>query len=416
MRVLVVPCGSEIGLEIYRSLADSKNIKLFGANSLKDYSYHLYKNNFHLVPLISDEDFIYEVSQLVQLLGITHIIPGHDDAALKLKKAEEILNSIVVTSSYETNYICRSKSRTYKALESVIPTPKLFDVNEVDNSYLPLFVKPDIGQGSNGAFRLDKISKLDNVDEGSILLEYLPGKEYTVDCLSNSSGSLLYASGRERIAIKSGIAIKTKTSSEDFFVELAEKISSCLELKGAWFFQIKESKNGDYTLLEVGTRIAGSMATNRAKGVNFAELSLYISSGLDVEILVNDYCVELDRALANKYSISLQYEEVFVDFDDCIFINEKVNYSLLAFLFKARDESKRVVLISRHKGNLKRKLDQLRISQVFDEIIHITDGTPKSSFIKNNQSIFIDDSFSERYDVKRKLGIHCFSIDMIEML
>tara|TARA_B110000046_G_scaffold123206_1_gene129762 strand:- start:424 stop:669 length:246 start_codon:yes stop_codon:yes gene_type:complete len=39
----------------------------------------------------------------------------------------------------------------------------------------------------------------------------------------------------------------------------------------------------------------------------------------------------------------------------------------------------------------------------------------KSNYIKDMSSIFIDDSFFERNDVKQKCNINCFGIDNIEL-
>ena len=80
------------------------------------------------------------------------------------------------------------------------------------------------------------------------MLEYLPGKEYTVDCFTNLSGKLIFARGRGRNRIKLGISVNTEPVDESEnknFFELAEKINSQLHQKGGWFFQLKEDKNGE---------------------------------------------------------------------------------------------------------------------------------------------------------------------------
>ncbi len=53
-------------------------------------------------------------------------------------------------------------------------------------------------------------------------------------------------------------------------------------------------------------------------------------------------------------------------------------------------------MVSRHQGNLNSRLIDLGIHQLLHEVIHITDGRPKSEFIKERNSIFVDDSFVER--------------------
>ena len=43
-KVLVFPCGSEIGLEIYRSLKYNKDFELIGGASVNDHGEFIYEN------------------------------------------------------------------------------------------------------------------------------------------------------------------------------------------------------------------------------------------------------------------------------------------------------------------------------------------------------------------------------------
>ena len=56
--ILVFPCGSEIGLEIYRSLNYSTHLNLFGGNSIKDHGEFVYENYIGDLPFVSDENFV----------------------------------------------------------------------------------------------------------------------------------------------------------------------------------------------------------------------------------------------------------------------------------------------------------------------------------------------------------------------
>ena len=50
--VLVFPCGSEIGLEVNRALANSTHFKLYGGNSVDDHGKFVYKNYISGIPFI----------------------------------------------------------------------------------------------------------------------------------------------------------------------------------------------------------------------------------------------------------------------------------------------------------------------------------------------------------------------------
>jgi DNA modification methylase len=57
-----------------------------------------------------------------------------------------------------------------------------------------------------------------------------------------------------------------------------------------------------------------------------------------------------------------------------------------------------------------------KLSELFDEIIHIEKHDQKWRYIAHKDSIFIDDSFAERKQIKNNLNIAVFSVDMISML
>ncbi len=175
------------------------------------------------------------------------------------------------------------------------------------------------------------------------------------------------------------------------------------------------------TLLEIASRFGGSSSLFRAKGINFALMSLYNAFDIPVSVIENDYDIEMDRALDNKYKINLSYNEVFVDFDDCIYLDKKnVNSGLVEFLFRCVNKEIRLTLLSKHDdeklGALDILLEKLRIKQIFDRIIHINPNDKKYRYIDNNNSIFIDDSFAERREIAQHCNIPVFSLDMVEAL
>src|ERR1019366_633625 len=123
----------------------------------------------------------------------------------------------------------------------------------------------------------------------------------------------------------------------------------------------------------------------------------------------------MDRALDNKFKIEIEYKKVYVDFDDTIIINEKINIEMISFLYQCRNEQKEIICISRHDGDLNAKLEMYRLSHLFDRVIHLRDDQPKYEYIENS-SIYIDDSYAERKLVASTLDIPVFSPDMITAL
>ena len=415
-KVLVFPCGSEIGLEIYRALKYNKDYELIGGSSVNDHGKYVYENYIDNIPSVDSENFIEEINAIVKKNKIDLIFPAHDSVVLKLAQHRTEINAIIVTSDAFTCDICRSKRKTYEYFNDEILVPKIYQKEEITN--YPIFLKPDVGQGSKGTAKINNKKDLDYLYNSSdqLLLEYLPYDEYTIDCFTNYRGELLYCSGRKRSRISNGISVSSEFVDNKAFRKIAEKINHKLSFDGAWFFQLKENKNHELCLLEIAPRIAGTMEYQRTFGVNLPLLSLYNSEKIDVTIIKNNYICTLDRALGSAYKLEYQYKYIYIDLDDVIIQNKKVNYYVLAFLYKAINERKKIILLSRHYQDPQLTLNEYKIYNFFYEIIHLKNNELKSNYIKHKDSIFIDDSHRERIDVHNKCKIPVFDVNMIDIL
>lgn len=419
--ILVLPCGSEIGLEIHASLSFSTHFTLFGGSSVDDHGKFVYKNYIGNLPYVDQPDFIEKVNKVVKEYNIEFIFPAHDDVVLKLAqaKADGTLKCEVITSPLKTCEIARSKQKTYQALSGIVPIPRIFEtIDQVQTSDLPVFLKPDSGQGSRGthlASSVEDIKFYRAKDPSLLILENLPGKEYTVDCFTNKEGQLLFCEGRHRQRIKGGISVHSK-SVDGRFLEFAEKINQTLSFRGVWFFQVKENAQGEPVLMEIAPRVAGTMGLVRAQGVNLPLLSLFDALGLDVEIFKKAYNTVVDRALHSVYQHDINYNHVYIDFDDLVIFEGKVNPYIIAFIYQCHNNGKKVHLITRHREVIEDTLKKYRLDNAFNEIIAIKDHDEKYPYIDQKEAIFIDDSFAERKKVHEKRGIPTFDSHMIESL
>ncbi|HNT27661.1 MAG TPA: ATP-grasp domain-containing protein [bacterium] len=421
-KILVFPCGSEIGLEIHRSLRYSAHLDLYGGSSVDDHGRFVFEKYIGGIPFIDSPDVISSLKETIVTYGIDAIYPTMDKVIWKLKAHEEELGCKVISSCLKTTEMCLSKKKTYALLADKTKTPKIFgslgDVEEY-----PIFIKPDIGYGTRGVFKAESREKAegflsDKKKEDHVLSEYLPSDEFTVDCFTNRKRELMFVGPRKRWRIVNGISVNTtiEKDEDNEFVNMARLINDTLEFRGAWFFQVKKDKKGHMTLLEVASRLGGSSSLYRGRGINFALLSVYDAFNVDVEILANQYGIEMDRALDNKYKLDLEYSTIYVDYDDCLLIDNKVNHELLSFLFKALNQKKKIFLLSKHEGDLTASLKTNRLEGIFDRVIQIGKNERKVDHLDPSGAIFIDDSFAERKAVSRQYGIPVFSPDMIETL
>jgi len=370
--VLVVPCATQIGVEQFRSLRFNKNFNLIGA--AHNESDPLYKNYIHLKHSIETPEFIEEILHTVKHNNVDVILPSHDEILYILKNHPE-LEHLIPGHTKEIVNICRFKSRTYAKLKtSTELLPRIPQYTIINSGFL----KPDKGQGSRGSLA---------IDQNYLHCEYLSGREYTIDCFSNSQNELSYVSPRLRKTIINGISETTSIMASSELKSIARQVNEVFKFKGPWFFQMKEDDWGNLKFLEVAPRIGGASNINRLNGVNLTLSSLYQHFGFDVEILNQNLVFQVDR---KKPKFNLDYETIFVDYDDTFIHVKDILWSL----------NKEIIVITRSKVKVDTKYPT----------IYVKDGELKSDIInswrhsngsglKKSLSVFIDDSFKERKDV-----------------
>ena len=415
--VLVCPGGTEIGLEICRALKPCKEVKVISAGFAGSPAESHYASHSS-VGGVRDEGWLPELQDVVRREGVTHIFPAHDELILPLLANEKALGAKIVTSGTETCRVARSKRGTVQHFTGVVPVPRVYeDVSSVD-AY-PVFVKPDEGQGSRGAavaHDADELALLLRQDGTLLIEEFLPGEEFTVDCFSDRDRGVLYAAGRSRLRITNGIASHSRVVDDARFADYARRIHAALPFQGAWFFQVKADAAGEWKLLEVAPRIAGTSGLSRASGVNLPLLSLYESDRVPVSIPPAVPDVVVHRTLESAYRHGAEYEALYLDYDDTLVVNGAVNTRLVKIAYQHINAGKPVLLVTRHNGDLAASLRKHRLEGLFDEVVHLKQGESKRNAIKHAKVAFIDDSHRELEDLRRHPGVVALHVSAAELL
>ncbi len=418
-RVLVFPCGSEIGLEIHRALCYCVHVSLVGASSVvSNHGRLVFRDYVDGLPYVDAPDFIASLNRVIEDQRIGLVYPAHDSVVLRLAEAEAELACPVIGSPRATCTICRRKRATYERLYGVVRTPIVWEHDDPEIPF-PAFVKPNVGQGSRGAFAVrsrDELAAAILGDASVLVLEYLPGDEYTVDCFTDRHGALRFVGARERVRTLDGISAHTRPVRDVVFETWARHIHETLAFRGAWFFQVKRAADGELVLLEAAPRVSGGMGLYRNLGVNLPLLSVYDRLGMDIAIEPGAFPLEMDRALCNRFANAFDYSDVYIDLDDTLIVEGGVNSLLVAFIFQCRNRGIGVHVVSRHAGDLGETLRRHRLEGLFDSVVAVDALACKSVHIAGSKAIFIDDSFAERKRVHDALGIPVFAPDAIECL
>lgn len=420
--MLVFPCGSEIGLELFRSLKDIRFVTLFGASSVCDHGEWVYGRYIGGLPYVTEPGLIDSLNACVDEHHIDYIFPAMDSVMLALSERRDELHATLLTSPEETVRVCRSKALTYERLRSCHFVPRTFpDADSV--TVYPVLVKPSVGQGSQGVAKVEDAEELRCLlaerDEEQVICEYLPGEEYTVDCFTDRHGTLRYCKARVRYRVRNGISVSTWTIDDRPEVRaIAEEINGMLRFRGVWFFQLRRDWEGKLKLLECATRVAGTMCADRALGVNLPLLTVLDAMGLDVLIEPQAGGVEVDRALDSLYRLELDYDELYMDFDDTLIVHGRVNREALSLIYQCVERDIPVTLLTRHDGDIHADLRRARICEdLFTWIVEVGKGQKKSDCVRpGKKALVIDDSFAERKDMSDAFGIPALGVESIGAL
>lgn len=421
-RILIFPAGAENALEIYDALRYRVDIELFGASGKKDFAEYQYDEEHYIEDdfYINHVGFIERFNALLSQYRIDVVIPTHDDIALYLAEHHEEIEAKVLVSEAHTAEVCRHKRLMLELLEDTNCCPHWFKArDEVKEGDFPLYLKPDIAAGGVGARKVSCIAEVDDsmFSEQYVLCEYLPGKELTVDCFTDRKGKLKFVGPRSRDRIQMGIAFRSTAALLTQEVQsIAEIINERLSFLGAWYFQLREDRQGRYKLLEISCRQAGTMTLYRHMGVNFPYLGIMELYGLSGESLILEATCQLERRLRTAFKLGIEYNHVYVDYDDTLIVHGKVCGVIIRFLYQCHDERIPVTLLTRHEGNLQRDMDSYALpGSLFDKIICLNAAENKADYVMPG-SIFIDNSFAER----KAVGMHChvpvFDVDAVDML
>jgi len=170
-----------------------------------------------------------------------------------------------------------------------------------------IVVKPPVSNGSRGvrivsedynrkeAFYNEKPSSLNTTlnelhsvlgDEFPelIVMEYLPGDEYTVDVFRDKN--YLISIPRKRINIRSGITFAASLEKNEKLINHSNALAKAINLNYCFGFQYKISKYGKPLLLESNPRIQGTMIMSTLANANIIYSS--VKSLLDEKIPIFD--------------------------------------------------------------------------------------------------------------------------------
>jgi len=318
-----------------------REIYLIGTDMKVDKTIEQIVDECILVPPVSDENYVESLLEICRKKHVDILIPGISDELLLLCEREEEFKKAgtkISISNRQSIEICVNKIRFYDfATENGITMPKYCRVSNLEEfdsacEYLGypekgFVIKTTESSGSRGVRIIDpRKSRADILfnekpnslfasleDVKSILLEagefpemmameYLPGREYSVDVLADN-GEILYMCGRDSNIVNASIPMDAVLAKNEEAYEICRKIVKLLRISGNADFDFKFDETGHPVLMEVNPRMAATMAIFKAGGLNLLYLRVkqLLGETLPVNIEVK-YGVRMKRRYLEQFS------------------------------------------------------------------------------------------------------------------
>lgn len=305
---------------IIRCLKQDNNIHLITADADADAHGKFLAGNFYQIPKANEPEFISAIRSIClkeQVKVIMPLVTRELFAFAAYKDEFRTLGVHVLVSDESALSIANDKGRLYQHLEqSRVMVPNYRIVNRWDEfeealQYLnypnqKICFKPCVSNGSRG-FRiidpaidelhllfkekpnntfisLDKAkSILENQQFPSLLVsEYLPGPEFSVDCVAKNGAPLLVVP-RIRTSMKEGISVAGEFIQHKEIIKYCEDIIKLLHLHGNIGIQVKQAEDGSYKILEINPRVQGTISAGLGAGVNLPLLAIYSELSIPID-------------------------------------------------------------------------------------------------------------------------------------
>ena len=125
-------------------------------------------------------------------------------------------------------------------------------------------------------------------------MEYLPGREYSVDLLVDN-GRALVTVPRFREVIKGGISFIGITEENKDVIETSNAIVEAIGLDYNIGVQLRYSKDELPSVLEINPRVQGTIVLCTAAGVNLPYLGVKLALGEDIPEIKPRWGVKMIR-------------------------------------------------------------------------------------------------------------------------
>ena len=310
--ILILSAGRRVELiKLFnQEVCNNRNIKIYAADANPNHSPAcLINKRFIKLPKCKDSKYINQLKKYSYKFNIKVIIPTIDTELLILSKFKKEFLDIGINIVISEYFFVKSSSNKIKTLEIFeklkINYPKIFNIN---NLKFPIILKPIKGSSSEGISIIKSFNDLsiNMMKDKKIIFQKLikNHKEYTIDLYFNKSSKLIAMVARERIDVRNGEVIKTRTNYE-ITKKLWKTFNYIEGAKGPITIQVfyNKKKRSLYGI-EINPRLGGGSTLSYKCGLNFPK---YIIS----EYIENKDIIRINK-IKKQDKLLLRYESELI--------------------------------------------------------------------------------------------------------
>ena len=289
-----------------------RKIRTVGVDMSSEPSAKYIVDSFYQVPAVTDPQYCDIMLDICRKEKVDIYFPtiSAEVSAVSNRKAEfDAIGIKLSISDPKTVAIVNNKLKAYKFLQTKgIHVPKYYGIHclqdFIDGCKIlgypdnPVCLKIVDNSGSRGVRIIDAkrdryqifahekpnsfltsyedmlsiLKSAEKLDE-MMLVEYMPGNEYTVDLLADH-GKVLYMAGRENVISLMSIAQESIVAKIDSAYETSKAIVEALGLDGNIGFDFMKNADGIPVLMDINPRITATVSVIAAAGLNLPYLRI----------------------------------------------------------------------------------------------------------------------------------------------
>jgi len=316
LSVLLTCAGGLVAPGIIRLIKDMPEVERVVAANASDEAIGFYfADEHHVIPMGDSPGYADALLQLCRDEDISVVIPASDEevGAVSVARNRFVPEVGVVCSSGEATTCALDKGDMLSFLKArgiavpdySLPVSKEELVRETERlgyPNRPVVAKPRRGRGGRGVRILEPrvdvafgrsmqglklewyVDSIRDEDvEKIILMEHLPGADYSIDTLSRQ-GELVGVAPRRRLTALGGPSQTGEVVQDESLTEQVGQIVKAFGFDSLANIQLKENADGVPCVYEINPRISGTIAAASAAGTCLLEGAIRQAAGLPVMV------------------------------------------------------------------------------------------------------------------------------------